>query len=559
MTESSSSLHSSSMIRVLFRCFFVALAFLFLLGACEDEVVAPQPPPPKNKKAARGKPAASSAGGGSEIFSKGAVTLETGAAIATEDPEDEATPQAIEDAFWAYAVVNSPTKLIQNIDKSSPNKVNKEIAAKAIAEYYGLSKLQAVDWNKPAMIGFLDGSDSPIVALTVIDRDEFITPFADPIRDRKGNQYSFPISVTRTVYVNFWKDYVVISSEWRHFPVAQLALERLLNTEHTKLIEGELNIERFPNLEKKLQQLLPVLPSLKVGWDETQAVVEELVTSCKTASVLLSDSDTELKLRIQLMPLDHGLLSDLMTSAKPAKPEPLMALLPALPYRFWFWHDLRQPGMDLDGLVVANFSELLRLKNLPSSTLEAELNRAKSLAGPTVRAEVRGTKQNVAIAKIADGLKLEQANSARNVALKLRKDIKILTVDEVFPPIPKTKKNPNPPPQPVVMSAINLTVEEGTAFDNVEILEGDETVVAYSGEGIPALHGLEKVGEGVGEQILADFDFLPGSPLAMLSLDLTKDGVGKPIQAGLVITEKGLELYLLVPKKQLSELGTLAE
>ena len=213
--------------------------------------------------------------------------------------------------------------------------------------------------------------------------------------------------------------------------------------------------------------------------------------------------------------------------------------------------------MDLDGLIVANFSELLRLKNLPASSLEAEFNRAKALAGPTVRAEVRDSRQSIAVAKIADGPRLEQANSDRAVGLKLRKDVKTLTVDEVFPPIPKSKKVPNPPPQPVVMTALELTLEDGTVLPSVEVLETDETVVAYAGDGIAALQGLPRVGENVGTQILADFDFLPGSPLAMLSLDLTKTDNSKPIQAGLVLTEKGLELYLLIPKSQLSAIGSL--
>ncbi|PJB34153.1 MAG: hypothetical protein CO108_29050 [Deltaproteobacteria bacterium CG_4_9_14_3_um_filter_63_12] len=549
-----------SFIRHLLRCFVLALAVLFVLAACGDTKEPPPqaPPPAANHGAKKGKARkAAKEGSGNEIFSKGAVHLEDGPAIENMEAQEEETPQAIENAFWAYVIINNPTKLIQNIDRTSPNKINKDVASDAIAELYGLSKLQAIDWTKPALVAFLDGSDSPIIALTVIDRDEFITPFADPIRDRKGNQYSLPISVTRTVYINFWKDYVVISAEWRQFPLAQLTLESLLNAEHTKLIEGELDVERFPNLEKKLQQLLPVIPSLKVGWDETQAVVEELLTSCKSASVLLSESDDQLKLRIQLMPLDDGLLIDLMKDAKPGKAEPLMAFLPAVPYRFWLWHDLRQPGMDLDGLIVANFSELLRLKNLPASSLEAEFNRAKALAGPTVRAEVRDSRQSIAVAKIADGPRLEQANSDRAVGLKLRKDVKTLTVDEVFPPIPKSKKVPNPPPQPVVMTALELTLEDGTVLPSVEVLETDETVVAYAGDGIAALQGLPRVGENVGTQILADFDFLPGSPLAMLSLDLTKTDNSKPIQAGLVLTEKGLELYLLIPKSQLSAIGSL--
>src|SRR5690606_22500278 len=148
--------------------------------------------------------------------------------------------------------------------------ITKGDISKAVGTFYGLAGVKAVDFSRPALLVFTEGVETPLTVLRLNSKDDLLTILpSDPVQNRQGNELTFPIDLTRAAYINFFGDFVVLSADWRQYPLLREALPGLMETEGEALLSGVFDLERAPrSLSRNLEGLAPPSLPLKVGWDE---------------------------------------------------------------------------------------------------------------------------------------------------------------------------------------------------------------------------------------------------------------------------------------------------
>lgn len=297
------------------------IALLLFLFGCENEPVAPKPPPgptyvgdgpppppgagaqaprKRGKRKSKGK---SGAPGGIDWRAVRGPD-EGGANVAIPEPNAS--------ALWAQASFGHPGKMVSVVNPVTSTVVNEVLLSTWIKRFYYVDIGSAILWNQPLHLLWVEPLPSmPIlVARARSSEDVKVLLHDDRITDRRGNLFTFNISLTQTTYVNFEGDHVVLSPHWRDYPLLSKHIASLVEAPPGPLLRYTTHtVEGTEALVRYVRSLNPGDPVLRPLWKALDAFIGG--TLPRTAQV---------ELELELDPTDRLHLNARLRHSLPEPP-----------------------------------------------------------------------------------------------------------------------------------------------------------------------------------------------------------------------------------------------
>ncbi len=502
---------------------------LFTFG-CEDKVVMPQQQPPPKSQGTGNTTAATDAATAPGMLPP----------VRSATDETEPVPEADASSIWAHLSIANPSRLFALL--ALTGLLDTDDLERFFADQVGLDALNAVVWDQQAHLFWLAESLTPVVVLTIKSKDEFITPLPENrIYRRQGNEISLPLSVAKTVYINFSHASAIISSDWRHFPLLQPHIDAILESPRDALVQGHFKLRNI-SLGEEINRLPPPTPALAAGWNASRDTLDDFCDTITSIDLTITEDDQATHLLVRTHPGERGPLKALLSHARPADPLQLYSRVTSLSPKWWLWHDLRQPPLRLDGLTIALISELLHRTEKADKTLLAhELDRAQALTGPVIRAYVERGEQSATIAHAT--IAQRDAFAAATAARRQEALEKGLATDPSLRPFAKRNA-------PDAFDALAFTKPKPAVA--IEAIYGDDLTVVTAATSAEASRLVTQIAATLPEppqlpQAMAD---VPGKKLLLFAYDGVQDRTTPPATLSLTLGDASLELHLHLPKAQ---------
>jgi hypothetical protein len=522
-------------------CLLMAAGLALSCGEDKVKQAPPKPPPSAGVSNARPNKAGANQNVGT-VHAAGAVKLEEPVPVKAI-PEEE-VPAADPSKVHAFLFVSDPVqakKLLETVDPSLLDDDLNHLLARA----FGLPALSHIDWSKPMLIALVEGSPSPVVMVSTLSTDEFLTPLPpNPIRNRQGNDFSFPLSMTQTVYLNFIGQFAVLSGEWRHFPLVSGRLKEIIEEKHDAVMIGEAQVHEFDLLSRRISRLPAPLPELAPGWNDFRVTLEDLIDTTQSVAFKVQIDGEQTAIEVRLSPKESGLFSKMVAQLKAADTSKSIGRLALFNPRFWLWQNLAQAPLIAPGAPIALVSHTLRALTPEQAEplFAAELARAAALLPSNLLAIESLDKSNelrwVSIAEVRDVEAFDKACNDRFELLDTAKRVQSLKIKAFG------KLN-----QPDALHAFQLLdsprsfVEARYANDFVAVSQRDPEEAAR-------LVSLIAATPPSSATMPVALQAVPGVAIMFAAFDLKGQGA-EPMTASVAIDSGALVLRANIPRAQL--------